>query len=389
MGELRRAPLGALLALWLAGCTTPGAMSNTALDYNETIARASDSQILLNIVRAAYRNPTHYSAISQVRDSRNLQGGASLNGSFPFGPDAAHSYSLSPGLSASGQLAPSFDVAPLDTRSAATGLLHPIESQIPATYWQQDWPKIVLLFMFVDDVRLNDAAKQACNLHFRGNRVDNGAYSVAQFEKIRSVLKCLENALVVNTDSKDTTFMHETQISPDVLVKSLPELDKADIDVTEKSKGVYTVSKTKKTMKFALEFNIGRSGNKLAGFVYSGKVKLPNAAQPAVSIDIRSVDGMVYYLGELVRLQVHEGRLMTYDTPWGPEALFDVKFDQGADPARNITADFLGDRYAISRLPKDGDRSLTVLALLSQLFALYREEKDLPKTSAVEVVGAR
>jgi hypothetical protein len=69
--------------------------------------------------------------------------------------------------------------------------------------------------------------------------------------------------------------------------------------------------------------------------------------------------------------------------------LFDVHEGAGADAEHNITADFLGKRYAVSRHPERNDRSLTVLALLSQLFALYRENKDLPKTSAVEVVGAR
>lgn len=98
-----------------------------------------------------------------------------------------------------------------------------------------------------------------------------------------------------------------------------------------------------------------------------------------------------------MRLQEAEHQSMTYTETYEVNGhlhreevvLFDVHEGAGADAEHNITADFLGKRYAVSRHPERNDRSLTVLALLSQLFALYRENKDLPKTSAVEVVGAR
>jgi hypothetical protein len=109
-------------------------MSNTALDFSETVARASDSQILLNIMRAANRNPTHYNAVNQVCDSRNVQGSLSVLGVAPFGPDALRAYSVSPTLTATGTPAPSFDVAPLDNRPAAEGLFHPIDAGVPLTY---------------------------------------------------------------------------------------------------------------------------------------------------------------------------------------------------------------------------------------------------------------
>ncbi|MBI3702320.1 MAG: hypothetical protein HY244_00360 [Rhizobiales bacterium] len=125
---------GMALAVALGGCTTPGAMSGTAMDFNETVARTSDSQILLNVVRAAHRNPTHYSAITQVRDSRSVSGNAQIAGAFQFGPhNDLLPNTLSPTLAATGSLTPSFDVAPLDNREAATGLFHPVDPQIPLT----------------------------------------------------------------------------------------------------------------------------------------------------------------------------------------------------------------------------------------------------------------
>ncbi|MBI3702321.1 MAG: hypothetical protein HY244_00365 [Rhizobiales bacterium] len=184
-----------------------------------------------------------------------------------------------------------------------------------------------------------------------------------------------------------TTFIKQANIPPEKVLESLVDLDKADFDVTEKNldgRKVYTISKEKKQWKFVLLFGGGPR------VMSSDKSTVMNDRRPSVSFDFRSVDGMVYYLGELLRLQRRIGRPLTVPGYQGREdILFNVEVNALADPAHNITADFLGDRYSISRHPVEGDRTLTVLSLLSQVFSLYRQEKDLPKTSAVTVVGAR
>lgn len=394
-------PLAAVwIALTVAACTSPGAMSGTALDFNETVARAADSQLLLNIVRAAKRNPTHYSAITQVRDSRSLQGTASATGTVPFGPDATQAYPVSPTLSATGSLAPSFDVAPLDNRAAAEGLFHPINPQVPLTYWQQNWPKMVLLFLFVDDATINDLLRRACDLHgprLRKQhidkatyyRIDNAAYDIEQYKVARKLFQCLAPHLHLEPHSSKTTYLHRTSAPSAAVLKAIPDLDKGKFTfkqiTTRRGHKLYSVSKTTTSWDLVLDFGGKHS-------VIGSRAATPNSP---LSFDIRSVDGMVYYLGELVRLEEkrHEppAFLASYERGgriyYEREVLFHVNVDPGADPARNITADFLGERYAISRTPNERDRSLTVLALLEQLFALFREEKELPKTSAVEVVG--
>ena len=385
MYALRWAPLGALLAMALAGCTTPGAMSHTALDFNETVARASDSQILLNIVRATYRNPTHYSAITQVRDSRTIQGTAGATATIPFGPDSLLGYIAAPTVSATGSLAPTMDVAPLDNKEAASGLFHPVDPQIPLTYWQQAWPPMVLLFLFVDDMTINDAAKRACGLtSVRGHYIDNAAYSAEHYALVRKLFKCLAPRMDTAAETKSKTVLSHAKIPPEKILESLVELDQADFQVKEqpdRDGKTYTVTKVKTGRKFVLHgFHIVPGGERAA---------LLKDPVPAISFDLRSVDGMVYYLGELVRLQLQTGQPMTVPDHDGEAVLFNVEVASGADTADYIAADFLGQRYAISRHPKPRDRSLTVLTLLSQVFALYRSEKDLPKTSAVEVVGAR
>src|SRR5687767_6463907 len=83
----------------VAACATPEALSDRAIAYNESIAEAADTQLLLNIVRAAYRNPVHYTAVSQMREIQQRQLGLNLLGQFPF--DATDDFQINSTLSGS------------------------------------------------------------------------------------------------------------------------------------------------------------------------------------------------------------------------------------------------------------------------------------------------
>jgi predicted transcriptional regulator len=378
----------AAAALGLAACTTPGAFTSTAEDFNETVARAADSQLLLNIVRAANRNPTHYAAITIVRDSRSIGGTASASGQVPFGPDALRSYSIAPALSATGSLAPSFDYVPLDNRAAAEGLFHPIDDQVFTTYWKHGWPRMVLLFLFVDTITLDESAKRACGL---GPKVPKAIpNNAAHFELAHAVFQCIQDKIEAEPSSSKP-IISNASIPMSALIRSLPDLSKNELKVKENFKNHQRrYSITKKGDDFELKLHLGpRVVSLNAG---QGKEK------KAISFTLRSVDSMIYYLGELVRWQQEHKCVLTYiyyreddKLKLHPEldTLFYVDVNQAADRTNYVTADFLGLRYSISRMRNEKDHSLSVLSVVSQLFSLYREEKELPKTSAVEVVGTR
>lgn len=367
-------------ALGLTACTTPTALSHSAIGYNAAIADAADSQLLLNIMRAAYRNPTHYTAVSQMRDSRTASGTASITGAFPFGPDATYGNSLSPSLSTTGTLSPSFDVAPLDKRADAEGLFHPVDPKIFITYWQQGWPKMLLLFLFVDNAKISYNISSHCRVP---RYVDDAAYNEKAFTNARTLFKCIFRKLAFVRTSTTTQYLKDAAVSPDTVLKTLPELEKDGFDVTEHErdhKKLYSVSKT--SSSWALRLGRIRLSTKNGSLIMAG-------GGESLTLRMRSVDGMVYYLGELVRLQKKRGRNLQYDGKYGPETLFQVKTNSSGGPDQNIAVEFLGNRYSVSRTPSRHDRSLTVLSLLTQVFALYRQEKELPKTEAVQIVGTR
>lgn len=104
---------------------------------------------------------------------------------------------------------------------------------------------------------------------------------------------------------------------------------------------------------------------------------------------MRSVDGMVFYQGEIMRNQLEKGSLAW--TAFGPGRMPRTFFrvEQGAvsSPAEHVQVSFLGREFSVRRVQAQDDATLMTLSLLSQLFSQYRENTDLPRTTAVQVVG--
>ena len=50
----------------LPGCLSPIAMHQAVLSYDQTVTQVSSEQLLLNIVRARYHRPVHFTTVSSV-----------------------------------------------------------------------------------------------------------------------------------------------------------------------------------------------------------------------------------------------------------------------------------------------------------------------------------
>lgn len=383
-----------LLCGLLAACATPGALSERATEFNSAIAQAADKQLLQNIVRAAYRNPTRYTAVSKLTESRLTDGTLTVGGQFPFGRDALQLFSLAPTGSIKQNQQPVIDVAPLDDRKFALGLLSPIEPKTFATYWRQDWPRSTLLFLLVDDVRLNESARVLCGLPSR--RIDNAAFDPDQFAEMHRFVECIRGRISISERATTATYIRNAAIPPAEVMNKLPDLVKDGFAVQEEVNGparTYTISRKRTEWTFALRFN-GRPGAAMA--TADARTVPPDRGEPAVVFSLRSVEGIVFYLGELLRVQMEaRARGETFEpwVPWGRQQkgrkiLFQVNVDAEAGMGPDdIEVHFLNRRFAISREPQPHDATLTALSLLSQLFALHRESQDLPKTTTVQVLG--
>ena len=58
--------LGALLLSSLMGCLSPIAMHRAVIEYDRTVSYVEADLLLLNIARARYHRPVHFTAVSSV-----------------------------------------------------------------------------------------------------------------------------------------------------------------------------------------------------------------------------------------------------------------------------------------------------------------------------------
>ena len=136
-----------------------------------------------------------------------------------------------------------------------------------------------------------------------------------------------------------------------------------------------------------------------AGFTATGYFRdlVPAGYKTELLIDVslRSVEGLIYYLGEYVRES--NKRPMAWgrcaDGSYGEcIPLIVVKRDDatdGIDPF--ISVDYKGERYIVpssgENIRSEGGHSSQVIGLVQTMLNLYRSSKDLPSTPLVRVIN--
>jgi hypothetical protein len=135
----------ALLALGLGGCSLGGVISAHGVGYNLTVEDASNTLLVLNVLRARDGAPMHFTTLPQIRGSLSATGAVGLD--LPGNPNAGALQVLNLGVA--GGASPSFDVATLDTREFTRGILEPIEIRLFKYLWDRDFPEQLLFYLLV------------------------------------------------------------------------------------------------------------------------------------------------------------------------------------------------------------------------------------------------
>ncbi len=136
------AVLGALL---LAGCSLSDVISRHALDYNDSLETAANTQLVRNILRARDRQPLYFSSVPQIRGA--LGSGLQLGGVIPFGNQPQNFAAVIPHGFLTSQ--PSFDVAALDTQEFARGIQQPVDPEVVQFLLDRGLPQQLVLYLLV------------------------------------------------------------------------------------------------------------------------------------------------------------------------------------------------------------------------------------------------
>lgn len=379
MLELRKSLVMALVAAGLAGCSHAGSVSRAATDYNKAFAEARNEQLLINILRAGAREPLQFSALAEINASVNRTVGIDTVASnlITGGRDM-----ISPTLKLNASTVPTMKIQPLSSKEFTEGILRPIAPETLDLFIHQGWDTEFLLPLVIAGYRCPGDSKIKLNPgSVDGERRDELATSAARF-----------NLHKVTTGGDELTMTVSTSRALEMLSAGV-------------SAG-YKVVSVKPARRGTM--NVLLKGPERAGWAADLGDLCPNSPNKTLAFDatagsegyiqLRSVEGIIYFLGEAVRpcllsparqecaIRYVKGRddkaaQTAQQLSENTHDLFRVvSADRGA-PGTAISTNFHGRNFSVMRLDsRDLDRSLKTLSFLSQLVALQTAAVPLTPT---------
>jgi hypothetical protein len=422
----------------LASCTTIDKFSQHSVEYNLQAETIKNQNLLLNIVRAAYRKPMQFTDLSTITGQVSLSGTVGL--SLPFGGpvDSFNRVTLvTP--SATTSVSPSFTVSVLNTKEFYQGILTPLPMQTISYYIQLGIPMPVLLTLAIADITYGPADSLT--------RVHNRS---TDYDRFQTLLQALLD-LGLNVEQVEDTEVIGAPFDEQGLPKATDAaaLDAKGIKIvrhTLASDGglppdqaarfrragyYYQLEKDNLTPRFCFDRRLTRNGvaltpgmpiadtgEHLEASAICGAAKAAASAQPppseqqraaglnrlqtatapaghgpgaaanprVFSFATRSTEAIIYFLGELARHDL--GLVEPRFTPMvpgnsGPNVLFHISEGPGGKNAIGVS--YEGRTYHIDVDPTGQNRSSQVMELVTEFLAQNNSAKDLPAPSVIPI----
>ncbi len=392
-------------ALVLGGCESAVDFSDWAQGYNKAVEKTQNENVLLNMVRAGYNLPLHFTTVSVVRGNGSTT--ATISALYPFGykPDISTSpNAVLPGLSVTGGF--NFDMVSLDNSEFTQGLLVPINPTTVNYYVNEGIPREIVFDLLIDRIVISDAAHTAIYTN-DPTRADYGQF-----------VDMLDRLLDVGFTTEHVST--PVPVGPPVSAAEAANIDKltaaakAGLSV-EPVEGTgparYQLMRTEAGARFCFQAEAGRRAGLPDALLCKTASKLTSAAggphvsgEPArplpfvakdasVIVYTRSTRDVFNYLGNIIymqneqtgtpfRLELQTKEAQDFNYLGHGHALFVVhKNRPSSDDLVTIT--FRGDTYSV---PRQGQgNSAIVMSLASQILYLSTSINLIPATSAVLV----
>lgn len=418
------AAIAALLAACSAVSLAPAIDSN-ARSYHQVVEDVTNSILVTNILRARDHAPLHYSDLTTINGS--LQGSAGLTAAFPIGPIHPATGSTTLQLGAIGlQTSPSFTLGTLDTDDFTRGILTPVTPDVIKYFLDEGLDPRIAFLVFFEAVRgygiaLQEDGGRLVDTH---GKIDNAPDDAAGFRKFLAIANHEDRAsstrgFYANSYRELRPIGTPFKLDMKTSYKDLAGFDFAKvrlvkIGLTDEYQ-LYSISPTTKIVFCRRAFVPGNGspppaspspekytvdGYRIFGLAdtvlpddpqqYSEVCRKTEVVVGAHSSPIvpilypRSPQGIIEYLGALLRFQDEHrqhGPITLSGDP-GSGALFTLSTAPGND---RFGVPYRGATYYVATASR-GNHTLEVLALLNQLFNLYKSAKDIPNIRPVTII---
>lgn len=150
MNRLAGYGLAGLCAVGLTACITPLTLEHAVLGYDRSFSDSLSQQLLLNIARARYHDPIHFTGISNVAATYNFQANA---GATPALTGASGS-SLVPIFGIGAAENPTISIVPIEGEDFTRRLLTPFTADKVILLLRQNYDIDLLLRLMVGELRV-------------------------------------------------------------------------------------------------------------------------------------------------------------------------------------------------------------------------------------------
>ena len=445
-------------ALSLTGCASlpflvqrSGTITDQALEFNEAAALSDRQLILLNILRARDWESLSFTRLTMFRNlsTRQIQGG--VNAGIGEGPS---NDTLSPSLSVMGNHQPGFDLPVGHGQEFQRAIHSPVDLQLYQTFIEQGWQPGLIHMLLIERMTLSCAAIMHLRNRYTAARVNLGDDNSQERATYTRVLEhCgLENGQASpRVDAPAVTFFNypsdwdahqQFRIWLRILMANgagylrvcadtlqTPVGAPLDAGMTQNLAGVaailgrenHTIRPVERGAAPPTQWQVARRDIERR-FALGCPTDAAQRKQEAVldinPVQVRSVEGVIYFLGELTRvreqhLQASPGtddnvgvvrapliELGPVDGGLWRETLARAEADvfrveEGVD-ASGVTIRHHGQNYTVRHRPLtcvegaqcDGpgpDRSQQVIEFVLQLLNMSQNRADLPVTPTVNV----
>jgi hypothetical protein len=438
----------------LAACAVVDQYSGRAVVYNLQAEQAQEQALLLNVVRASLRRPMQFTGLQSITGtasaSGSLTGGATNTVQKPF----ISAFGLAPpssstviasllastvGGTASVSGGPTFSVPVLDTQEFYQGFLNPISGQVFDLYLQFGYPRDVLYNLMIEKIiikRLDGECRAEvhtpeCEVTIRNYAPED--VSLRLFQNMIGYLIRLGLSTEPIIEVAKKTSSDKTAAAPEVKQFGFCFAPREAEDYRRIDRHVLCGHPAAALQLKASE--IGRKSvisgvpipkafidnlyteviaPRLAGedlderAMGFSKIRAFGGKNVSISFNTRSIEGILYYLGEVVRRSAHPEKGQSPDpvqvrvgppqNPFPPRAcpyqgeingyrctnLFVVE-DGGSD-TNGISVEYAGGRYTISS-DTSGSWTMPVFDIVKQLQAVNTSAKQLPASNLISVLS--
>lgn len=387
--------LAAAVMFLLGGCALSQSTDKVVLDYNRDFAKSRNEGLLLNVLRAAAREPLQFSTMGVVQGSI----GNTSQLTIPFtnliagGKDV-----ISPSLGFSDAINPSVTITPLASKDFAVGILRPIATETIQLFLHNGWDAQFLLPLIVGGVVCPDgrallnsgeyltgdgADPNPLHLEFKTFFLRFGAGFSVGSPVPRTFTLTEEKALdaLKNGLGPNLTII---AIGPSTSSgsKVVTVLDNSNAAVNGPPEAIEALcNRTLQLDRQYQGFAAPLPASILGSFAISGSD--PRRARGRIIF--RSAGSVIQYLGESHRVRFKEGasdpRGLTYFNAAGADQIL-FRIGWGLDNEQKAVATrFHGTGFYIPRLDlrrgEGDDRTLKTLSFLDQLIALQTSESSI------------